>query len=120
MKRTSIIGICTCLFFFGICLYSYLDMQNALTKVRIEVPRLSRALKCVEEENVRLKYAIEEFENPQKLMQLARGKDFSNLKFPLTKEVVVIKQGLAVNDPFDRKLDPLTAQPHIALATRQP
>lgn len=120
MKRLSAISISICLLFFGACLYSYLDMQNALTKMRIEVPKIARSVKAVEEENVRLKYAIEAFENPQALMQLARGKAFSHLKFPLVKEVVTLHSGLALADPLNRKSDSLTTQPHIALASRQP
>ncbi len=118
--KSTIIGVSVCLFFFGFCLYSYLDMQNALTRLRIEVPKLARTVRHVQEENIRLQYAIEAFENPQHLMQLARAGHSARLKFPLMKEVVTLKQGLALNDPSNRKLDPLTAYSHIALASRQP
>lgn len=105
---------------FGLCLYSYLDMQNALTRLRIEVPKLARNLRHVEEENTRLQYAIEAYESPQHLMQLARESASSRLKFPLIKEVVTLKQGLAIANPTTQKLDPLSVNARIALASRQP
>ena len=113
-------GVCACLLFFGLCLYSYLDMQNALTRLRIEVPKLARILRHVQEENIRLQYAIEEYENPEHLMQLAREGASGRLKFPLVKEVVTLKQGLAIANPSPQKLDLLTANARIALASRQP
>lgn len=114
------ISVAICLLFFGLCLYSYLDMQNAVTKLRIEVPKIARSVKAAQEENVRLKYSIEAFENPQHLMQLAKASEFSHLKFPLVKEIVTVKSGLALANPAHSKNDLLTAHPHIALASRQP
>lgn len=120
MKRTSLIGLSICLFFFAVCIYSYLDMQNAVTRLRIEVPKLAKELRSIEEENVRMRFAAESFENPQHLMMLARDKAFAKLKFPLAKEVVALKQGSEWADPFEQKLDLLTSRSRIALASRQP
>ncbi len=115
----SFIGIGICLLFFALCFYSYLDMQNSLTKLRIEVPKLVGRLRQVQEENVRLKYAIVEFENPQRLMQLAKSTSFSHLKFPLVREVIVLPVD-PMTRSFEQKQQAFSTHPHIAIASRQP
>ncbi len=90
--RAAIISVISCLLFFAICLYSYLDMQNQLTELRIHIPQLSCELKRVQEENVRLQFAIQQFESPENLLSLARDKAFAHLKFPSLKEVVTVQR----------------------------
>lgn len=115
----SLIGIGICLSFFALCLYSYLNMQNSLTKLRIEVPKLASELRQMQEENVRLKYAVVEFENPQQLLQLANSTFFSHLKFPLVKEVVVLPADPITRSP-EQKQETFSIHPHIAIASCQP
>ena len=40
---------------------------------------------------MRLSFAIEKFENPLHLMELARKPEFSHLKHPLVTEVVTVE-----------------------------
>lgn len=120
MRLSTLVNIGICLLCFGLCLYSYLDMQNGLTRLRIEVPKLARTLRQIQEENARLKYKIEEFENPERLLQLTQQKSFSHLQFPLIKEVVILKQGLAFAEPLNQKPQPAPSHAHIAIASRQP
>ena len=61
-----------------------------LTERRMRVPILSKEFQAIDEENVRLRFAIEKFENPLHLMELARKPEFSHLKHPLVTEIVIV------------------------------
>lgn len=116
MRKGLLLGIALCLMFFGLCLYSYLDLQNAVTAKRIEIPQLSNSLKKIQEENVRLQFAIEAFESPDNLLKLAREKNFSHLKFPLVKEILTLPEGLALAIPQPALPESSLSKPHIAFA----
>lgn len=90
--------ILLCIFSFGVFLYSYIDKQNQVTKLRISVPEVALQVKSLKEENTRLQYLIEQFENPAHLMELARGEEYHHLKHPLVKEVLACPQGVAMDD----------------------
>jgi hypothetical protein len=76
----------------GIGLFAYIEKSNHVTRLRITVPQLSKKLKSIEEENARLLFTIEQFENPVHLMQLARKPEFSHLKYPINTEVIFIEE----------------------------
>ena len=90
MKKILIVKVLVCVFSFGGMLYAYLDQQNDLTKLRIELPELAREVRVLEEDNSRLRYEIEQFENPKHLMELAKRPEFSHLKYPIVDEVLVV------------------------------
>ncbi|MCH9612986.1 MAG: hypothetical protein S4CHLAM102_14860 [Chlamydiia bacterium] len=101
MKSRTPIQIAIC---FAVCttfLYNYLSYQNQLTQLRMEIPALAQTLKGIEEENLRLKYEIERFENPWHLMDLAKHSEFSHLRHPLLEEIVVIEHhAMPQQNPF--------------------
>ena len=74
-------------------LYSYVDEQNKLTRLRLEIPLLATEVKAIQEENIRLRYEIDLFESPEHLMQLAAKSSFSHLKHPIHSEILFIAQG---------------------------
>jgi len=80
-----------CVLILGVTLYAYVSKHNVLTEARMRVPKLQQELSSIEEENVRLGFAIEKFENPLHLMELARKPEFSHLKHPYTTEIVVVE-----------------------------
>jgi hypothetical protein len=88
-----------CIFFFGVCLYSYLGKQNIVTDLRIRLPRLAKEIEKIREKNARLQYEIDQFENPIHLIELARHSEFSHLKHPLLKEILNCPEGYAVAIP---------------------
>jgi len=84
-----------CLFAIGILfttLYFYLDRQNRLTQVQMKLPRLAKEVKMLKEENIRLQYQVEQFENPAHLLTLAKKGEFSHLKHPLNYQVLMISE----------------------------
>ncbi|MCE5295319.1 MAG: hypothetical protein LLF94_12005 [Chlamydiales bacterium] len=86
-----LIRLFCCIFILGISLFAYVSKHNTLTERRMRVPILSKELQAIEEENVRLTFAIEKFENPIHLMELARKPEFSHLKYPLSTEIITVE-----------------------------
>jgi len=74
----------------AIALYAYIEEHNRLTKMRIEVPELAKKLRLLEEENTRLQFESEKFQNPLHLMELARGPHFSHLRHPYQNDIITI------------------------------
>jgi len=81
-----------CIAFLGVCLYSYLDMQNEITQLKIYLPKVSAEVRRISEENTRLIYEIQAFESPENLMRLAADCEFANLKFPKFQEVITLSE----------------------------
>lgn len=86
-----------CLGVSGLCLYSYLDMQNQVTKLKIQLPEVEKEVKLIQEENRRLCYQIEQFESPAHLIELAHRPEYAHLKHPLLKEILTVPEALASN-----------------------
>lgn len=88
-------GVCIC--FFALCLYSYLDTQNALTHLKIKIPQIEKEIQLIREENSRLAYEVGQFENPTNLIELAARPEYSHLKHPLLKEELTVPEAWASN-----------------------
>lgn len=82
--------ILACIFLSGLTFFAYIDKQNQLTELRRKLPSLAKELKSIQEENNRLKYEIETFESPIHLMELLRKPEFSHLRFPYTKDIIIL------------------------------
>ncbi len=104
-KKGFIVQVCLCLVMLGVSLFSYLEKQNQLTELRIYIPKLVKEIRLIQEENVNLKYQIQTFESPEHLMQLSSESKFSHLKYPLSKEVLVLQEASQLDLPSDRKVE---------------
>jgi hypothetical protein len=105
-----------CIFVFAFCLYSYTDKQNEVTELRICIPHVAKEIKTLKETNTRLQYEIDQFSSPEHLMELARRSEFSHLKFPLNKEVLLLDEGIALHPPVSAtELTQLTSKPTLAV-----
>lgn len=120
MKLSFLIRSILCVGILSFFLYLYLDKQNELTTMRIRIPEVAKRLKMLHEENVRLKYEIDQFENPGHLMQLARKNEYRHLKHPLVEEIVVLQEGKMIPDPIEQSLPaPVKPRPALALGAKQ-
>lgn len=81
-----------CILIAGFMLYFYIDKLNELTELRLAIPALAKEVKQIQEENIRLRYEIDQFESPIHLMELARKPEFSHLKYPSLDEVIILQQ----------------------------
>jgi hypothetical protein len=120
MNKGMFFRIFLCIFFLGFCLYSYIDVQNEITGLRIRIPSLMSELRRIEEENTHYKYEIECFECPENLMKLAKSSEFSHLRFPISNEVITMRQGDLLQKQQEKKIPNLRKQPSITFATGAP
>jgi hypothetical protein len=72
-------------------------MQNELTHLKIRLPDVEKEIKLIQEENRRLAYEIDQFENPSHLIEIAHRPEFAHLKHPLLKEILTVPEVLASN-----------------------
>lgn len=82
----------------GFCLYSYLNQQNRLTHLKIQLPEVESEVKQIREDTRRLAYQINQFESPSHLIDLARRPEYSHLKHPLLKEIFTVPEEIALNE----------------------
>lgn len=117
MNKGLLTRLLTCIFFLGFLLYSYIEKQNQLTQLRICIPELAKDVKQIREENTRLQYEIDQFENPQHLMELARHGEFTHLKHPLLKEILTCQEGIALQPSTQNveKISQVKAKPTLAI-----
>ena len=80
-------------------LFLYVDKQNDLTELQLKIPTLAKKVRTLEEENMRLRYHLEQFENPHHLMQLMALSEYSHLKYPTLPAVLHFHEGMALNLP---------------------
>jgi cell division protein FtsL len=90
VSKGLLIRLLICIFILGGFLYTYIDKQNDLTELKMEIPKLVKSLKQLEEENAHLSLEIEQIESPDRLIKLLRQKEYSHLRYPYVDEVVVI------------------------------
>jgi hypothetical protein len=93
--KSLIIRLGFCFVLCGFCLYSYLEMQNELTELKIKLPDVDQEFRLVREENRRLFFEIDQFQSPSHLIELVRRPEFSHLKHPLLKEILTVPEALA-------------------------
>ena len=116
MNKITLLRILFCIFLFSLFLYSYTDQQNTLTDLRIRLPLVAKEIKTIREENKRLQYEIDQFENPQRLMELARHSEFSHLKHPLVKEVLTCQEGVALQQSAPEGREIPLPKPKLTIA----
>jgi len=105
-----------CFLVLGLCLYSYIEAQNQVTEMRISIPKIQKDVKALREENTRLQYEIDQLENPQRLTELACNSDYSHLKYPLSKQVVTMSEGIALQVPSMGSEEEGSSWPKVNLA----
>ena len=91
MNTGVFIRILLCIGLVGVLLYVYINQQNSITELRLQIPIVAKELQALQQENTRLQFEIDQFENPQHLMELAGRPEFSHLKYPLLNEIITIK-----------------------------
>jgi septal ring factor EnvC (AmiA/AmiB activator) len=88
--KGMLIRVLFCVFAAGATLYAFVERQNRITKIRLEIPALEKEVRMLKEEKRRLKYEIEMFENPVHLIELLQKPEYSHLKHPQLNEITVI------------------------------
>lgn len=81
MKTGFVIRLFFILFFVTLFLYYYVDKQNQITKLRLQLPALEKEVKELRKETVYLNYQVETLESPQNLLYFLTRPEYSHLKF---------------------------------------
>ncbi len=81
-----------CTFTLGLFLFNCIDQQNKVTLLKMQIPVLSKEVNAINEKNACLSFEVGQFENPKYLFQILQNQDYSHLKQPLEKDVIVIKE----------------------------
>lgn len=105
MKKRIFLQSLLCLTAFGVMLYSYISTCHEVREKQALVYQSSKQLAILSEENTRLSYEIDRFEDPKNLMQLAKSKKFSHLKVPSSDEVIICSKTQALDIPIQREID---------------
>ena len=77
-----------CVLLFGGTLTLFLEQNNRLTKLRMELPHLQQELATGRDREQVLQVELERQESPDKLLEWARRPEFSHLEYPVRDEVV--------------------------------
>ena len=96
MQSRAALQLLFCLSVLSFFLYSYQRKQNELTELKIRLPKLEKEIGAICEETQRLQFEIERSESPSRLIGLAHQPEFRHLKHPLLKEVLTVREGIAL------------------------
>lgn len=120
MLKRIFIQLACCIGVFGCCLCSYVNTQNAVTRLRLEIPIFSQELHQLKEQNNRLKYEIDLFESPEHLMQLARCSEFSHLKYPTLQEILTVSEAVILpKSPIEKEKGVPTLKWNLTIGAKQ-
>lgn len=95
MNIKSIIRIVLSLTVCMTSIFSYVSLQNTVTRLRIQIPKVEKQLLAINDEISHLQYEVDQFESPDRLMDLACHPDFSHLKHPYLKDIETVPEGVA-------------------------
>lgn len=91
MKTLTLVRTVLCIFALAAFLYAYLEKHNTLTELRLEIPKITREKKRLEEDNARLEYELYAFKTPSHLATFLQNEPFSTLRQPIVDEIVILK-----------------------------
>ena len=76
--------------------FSYISLQNTVTRLKIQIPKVEKQLYAINDEISHLQYEIDQFESPDRLMDFAYHPDFSHLKHPYIRDIETVPEGFAL------------------------
>lgn len=102
MKKKWIAKVAICILGCAAISYEHIHELNKLTAMRIQIPQIVQEIAVVNEEIDRLDFEFQSIENPVHLLYLAKNAEYSDLKYPLEEDILVVN----------------TAQPMVLAQTR--
>ncbi|MCH9621075.1 MAG: hypothetical protein S4CHLAM20_04910 [Chlamydiia bacterium] len=91
MNKGLLAKILICVVSFSAALCAYLDARNSVTKLMIDLPKISKNLTLIREQNTILQYTVEKFENPSYLLDLLKQTEYANLLHQQPLETIAIE-----------------------------
>jgi hypothetical protein len=90
MKIGFLARLIFCIFLFSIYLYLYVERQNKVTELRLNIPNVVKDVRELKENISSLQYDIEHFESPSHLLELSKKMEFRHLKYPNTTDILIL------------------------------
>lgn len=103
---------------FTVTFYFYLEKQNKVTALRLELPKEKDSLTRLKGDVKELQYIADQLESPSRLMEIAASSQFSHLKYPFLKDILNVEEGLALQEkplPLD-VLNNVMQKPSLSIA----
>jgi len=72
-------------------LYAYINQQNAIVDLRLQIPQIEKELARCNQENTELQFKIDQFENPAALIKLWQKPQWRHLKQPFEDEIITFE-----------------------------
>lgn len=116
MRKALLVKLIICFAAFSFYLYSVLERQNYLNYLSYKLPLVEKELKTLEEDNVKLSYQIEEFSDPNNLLQLIKENTYSHLRYPVQQDILKLDEGIALKTKTPYKLKKSLVESHEDMA----
>ena len=91
MSSGLLLRLLLCIFTLGFFVYHCIDQQNRVTLLKMQIPVLIKEVNLIKEKNAWLRFEVGQFESPKYLFKIMQDKEYSHLKYPLEKDVMVVK-----------------------------
>ena len=91
MKKHIIAQIFFFMFVVSGYVYAYLYKENMITSMRIAIAKEKDEIYQLKEDNLRLSYQVDLFENPKFLFSLAKRPEYSHLEMPFSSDILVLE-----------------------------
>lgn len=90
--RGLLIRVWICLLILGVTLYAFVERQNHLRKIQVEIPKLKKEYAALKENNGKLQYELQKSLDPKRLQELLQKAPYGHLKFPSKNEILYIEK----------------------------
>lgn len=72
-------------------LFLYIRDQNEILILRRTIPQIERELRDIQEENQRLRFALNTLMSPQELVRLSMNPAYGHLEYPKETGIIVLE-----------------------------
>jgi len=123
MSKQNVIRLLCCLVILSVYFYLVIQKQNSVNYLSLQIPKLQKDLKTLEEENLKLQFESDCFESPDHLMQLVKKEGFTHLRYPIIKDVLSVPEGLALqleNQEPNKTFRRFKTEPVLAVGASRP
>lgn len=121
MTKELILRLLICLAVSSLFFYQIIQKQNQINYLSLQIPKLTKDLKTLEEENLKLQFHIDSFESPDHLMHLVKLNAFSHLRYLDGKEVMQLPEGIALKseqEDCQKSLRRFKTEPVLAVGAK--
>lgn len=72
---------------FAAFLYAYVVHHNRVLQLQMDIPKIAKEVREIEQDNIRLRFKIQQFEDPSNLMKTLAMKEYLHLEYAASSDV---------------------------------